>query len=834
MVKRGSGHRATKLLQLRCHGPVSWRSWSCPLRARALVCLLVEHLVDFNVGDVVGVGDLFDVLAGGEEPADGLMRNRFKAAKELYKHHLLKVIREANGTQTAERCQRLREEHPLRLGCSGCGERACRTDNRLIKTLLIAALVPNVEVLKDLTASRLYQLNHGSLKAAFAGTEVSLVVGKLRKWGAVLAALQIGKETDPKVGISLEGVDLRPILKAYEQEDSHGSRIRVLRELLFGALGFDRTAEAGKAHAIKWRGTQRAGRVQFGNVRVMNHDMLRCAEAEEFRLIVDFPFDESGKGPNDDLRVLDDFREGGGSWTVAWVPHFFTPAITELLGELAILDHIVQSPQTLQRALEHLSLDDRNSAITDLKNLHSQKRMRLLSVMKQAYGFEAPQDDDIDSSKRVDRHLHVLRPGAPDLQPGLAAGFEQAVENYVVALLERRYPRHPDFPSELTAHLVEDAVVWFRQLVAADGGYLPVDKEQKSRMLASLGALGLVRASETALHLLADKLLQQLENRRAQLGIERPTVAQLRDWIDPEQQMGLQRRAEDLVVRCYALWSRRTLELDGRPYVVAKGKSIADDAVLEKPPLPPVETWEKALNTAGACFGGTGLSGKYLSPDNVNRLRTFLDQQVSKFGNVADELVPLLTRRCTDLGLPSDVPRLLTARDAQSLLANLRGKPALTQVDTLALFTPHTSSQAVGTHLFHASSILSMLKNDLLFATLGQLAARAETIPGGAALLDQVRTTLRQDELVAKCLAILNDAGVEAQRLLSQGTTPKAKVVGEVAGEVIFERRFDLQNTAAARTALQELLSELDKASASGGGELGLSGNLTLIRRKGH
>jgi len=74
----------------------------------------------------VRVGDLFDVLAGGDEPADGVMRARFSSVKELYKHQFLPVIQETNGTNTKERCQRLRTDHPVRLGCSGCLEKQCR------------------------------------------------------------------------------------------------------------------------------------------------------------------------------------------------------------------------------------------------------------------------------------------------------------------------------------------------------------------------------------------------------------------------------------------------------------------------------------------------------------------------------------------------------------------------------------------------------------------------------------------------------------------------------------------------------------------------------------
>src|SRR5690606_22828317 len=123
---------------------------------KLLLELLVEHIPDLQLGEVVRVGDLFDVLAGGDDPADGVMRARFNSAKELYKFQFLPVIQEANGTTTPERCQRLRDGHPIRLGCSGCPEKQCRIDNRIIKTLLIAALVPEVDELKNLTVGRLY------------------------------------------------------------------------------------------------------------------------------------------------------------------------------------------------------------------------------------------------------------------------------------------------------------------------------------------------------------------------------------------------------------------------------------------------------------------------------------------------------------------------------------------------------------------------------------------------------------------------------------------------------------------------------------------------------
>jgi hypothetical protein len=69
--------------------------------------LLVDHIEDLRVGEVVRVGDLFDALIdGGTDAADGAPRARFNAARELYTHKFLPMLQAANGTNTPERCQR--------------------------------------------------------------------------------------------------------------------------------------------------------------------------------------------------------------------------------------------------------------------------------------------------------------------------------------------------------------------------------------------------------------------------------------------------------------------------------------------------------------------------------------------------------------------------------------------------------------------------------------------------------------------------------------------------------------------------------------------------------
>ncbi|MCZ7679717.1 MAG: hypothetical protein M5U28_13525 [Sandaracinaceae bacterium] len=141
-------------------------------------------------------------------PPTGVMRARFDAAKKLYEYELLPLIRAGRQTGSADKCPRMRLDHPVRIGCSNCSERGCRADNRLAKTLLIASLVPNVEALRELTVSRLVQLNHGSLRSPLPGGEGQIALAKLRDWAAQIGQIRVGTQNDPSVSIRLEGVSL--------------------------------------------------------------------------------------------------------------------------------------------------------------------------------------------------------------------------------------------------------------------------------------------------------------------------------------------------------------------------------------------------------------------------------------------------------------------------------------------------------------------------------------------------------------------------------------------------------------------------------------------------
>jgi predicted component of type VI protein secretion system len=107
---------------------------------------------------------------------------------------------------------------------------------------------------------------------------------------------------------------------------------------------------------------------------------------------------------------LERFTEnGGGSWTVVWLPSFLSDAMEKLLGELVILEHILETRDTARGYVAELSVENQSRALTDLENLRSAKRQRLMLVLEQAYGLASVKEGDLDSSRAIDRHQHRRR-----------------------------------------------------------------------------------------------------------------------------------------------------------------------------------------------------------------------------------------------------------------------------------------------------------------------------------------------------------------------------------------------------------------------------------------
>src|SRR5436190_4527147 len=112
---------------------------------KVMVQLLVDQRETLQLGDLVPVGDLFDVIAEGDEAFSEAMRVHFDNARRLHTRKLLPMLQQEHG---------LSADEAKAMPRSDAQAQRFRADDRILKTLLLAALVPEVEALKALTPAR--------------------------------------------------------------------------------------------------------------------------------------------------------------------------------------------------------------------------------------------------------------------------------------------------------------------------------------------------------------------------------------------------------------------------------------------------------------------------------------------------------------------------------------------------------------------------------------------------------------------------------------------------------------------------------------------------------
>ena len=252
---------------------------------KVMLQLLVDRRETLHLGEIVPVGDLFDAIAEGDEPFTEGTRHHFENARRLYRQKLLPLIERRHGVSKAEASAR-----PATDGAA----LNLRAEDRLAKTLLLAALAPEVEVLKGLTAARLAALNHGSIRTPIEGREGQEVLRRCRAWAAEIGEVRIGDDpANPTITLQLTAVDTESILANADRHDNAGNRRRAIRDLLFRELGIEDSGKLMLHHEITWRGTPRRFEVIFANVRELPDESL-ATRPDEPKVVVDFPFDEPG------------------------------------------------------------------------------------------------------------------------------------------------------------------------------------------------------------------------------------------------------------------------------------------------------------------------------------------------------------------------------------------------------------------------------------------------------------------------------------------------------------------------------------------------------------
>ena len=300
-------------------------------------------------------------------------------------------------------------------------------DDRLVKTLLLSALVPEVEPLKNLTASRLAALNHGTIKAPVPGRDEARVVAEQGAAPGPAASARSASARGPtrSIAVQVVGVDTEAILEKARVYDNTGNRIRKVRELLFESLGVADRDEMFLAYSFVWRGSRRRCDLLYANVRELPDESLR-AQGEDWKVVVDWPFDDPGHTRS---RTT---PRSTASWPAATRPgrssgcRRSSRSKTQAeLGKLVILDHLLRG-DNLDQYAGHLSLQDRLSARLILENQQSALAGTLRLALNAAYGIaREPQPGMLDAAhEAAEGHFRSLEPRvhAPGARGGRPEG----------------------------------------------------------------------------------------------------------------------------------------------------------------------------------------------------------------------------------------------------------------------------------------------------------------------------------------------------------------------------------------------------------------------------
>lgn len=702
---------------------------------KAMAQLLAQQRTTLRLGQLVPAGDLYDVITTGEDVLSPTMENQFRVAKRLWVEKFVPMLARNHGVS---------ESDIIGLPDSLAPGHAAFTDSRIIKTLLIAALAPEVPSLRNLTAARLTALNSGTVKAFVPGAERQTVIAKVRAWAAEIGELKVGDhDHDPTVTLLLTGVDVSPIVDSVRSVDNRDLRRRFLRELLGTHMQINGDGLLGATVEVEWRGTKRKADVVFANVRDTDRvpdSMFRSGDVP--KVIIDYPFDEDPlMGALDDLARVEDYvAHNDPQWGLCWLPNFFTASMETLLGEYVVHDYLLTG-STFDANAGHLPPADRDVARSTLANLRSAMRERLLAACKQAYGLSAADGSLITDGLSPAEQFTPLDASMAS-QPTAAPDFRGAIEDIVGRLWTLRAPKHPAYSALVTrAELVRTLDIVRRATVEPNRRLDNTERTQRGELHKIVQPLKLGTMGEAHI-VLGEHWKDHFET---QLGVHKPvplTVGDLRRWIDLPDRLGLPNDHADLVIASFLAQTNRLMVLAGTVVKPEIGK-LRDDAEIRSHALPSEAQW--TLARANAADLGIAVAS-LVSPASVADLNLQLTAFVSPHAEVVRILVERLSQWSRELGLDkAGNARLATAQSAADLVATVLAKPN-DAAATLATFVPASSFAAIGDSVRQSEAVVRALDTAGLRSIMPALTVAGTWQAQATSLGAQLRSILTIEE----------------------------------------------------------------------------------------
>ena len=631
---------------------------------RILLQMLCDKREELSLGQVVPVGDLWDEITGGDEAFAPQMKERVNQARLIYDERFLPMLLGSVNMGSEEALQTASAEVKTQF----------QNQDRIVKTLLLAALVPGVESLKNLTAKKLAALNHGTIKSPIRGREGATVLTWVKKWNAQVGEIrQQGDNADPFISIELSGIDTDAILKQAQAEDNPGQRKRLILSLLSEALDFPLKDDGHEfTKTIIWRGTQRDVDIRYFNLREANSEQLRSS-ADQWTLVLDFPFDDSGYTPADDVSKFIELKAkfSEGTNTLVWLPNFLSDQALHELGKLVIINYLLTGNR-LDAYTEHLNAGDKIESRNSLVNQQSALKQRMLNYLEMCYGLTSAQAGAVDEHFiNFSDHFRSLSKGFQP-QPPQHQDLQSAMENLVHQALEHQYPLHPNFGMEVKATGLKRIANYITQALNNPHSRCEnVERAHVDFIKKIAEPLELGSSNENIFTL---KTFWKDHFRKELGGTKDPTVQDLYDLIDKPECRGLSDQLKNLVVWQYAHQNHDSFFKYGSK-VQVDFTQLQPAINLKPEPLPNDQDWEKAIERSEYLFGYKPPLFNFKTVPNVDDLLSDINKWQQDHLHHVQGLVGKLKLVCEHIDLELTLSeRLKTAEETSTILTTLNNK----------------------------------------------------------------------------------------------------------------------------------------------------------------
>ncbi|MFJ9700578.1 PglY protein [Streptomyces fradiae] len=713
---------------------------------------------DFTLGQLIPLGDLWDVLSDGTgEAFTDRLKNEAEAAHAFHgkvRAHLL----EKYGSEDNEKFI---------------------ADDRFVKTLLLAALAPDVPALKRLTGARIAALNHGSIRSRTVAPG-SLVVNRLRELQAEFGEIRADGDQDPVFTLHLSDLDIEPLLDMVADEDRTGARRIWVKDQLWKALGVRDTGAFVCEQEVVWQGTRRTAEFVFENVRdevQLSADQFRPGVDGRVRFILDYPFDDGQHYPNDDVQRVERLRsEGLMAATVVWLPSFLSEQKQAQLGRLIKINYLLERDR-LDDYASHLASDDRVRVRHQLSAQRDTLTSQLTATLAQLYGIAKLDENSASVEVNDGRHVMSLLPeyGRPQLLGGKS--FKDNLQHLADGAFSALYPKHPDFGRTGDTRPIglgdlRTALTWITRAMDDGGRRVEVDSHHLKAVKRIVEPLELGHVHDGPLVLRNDwrARINQLAHQHRP-GAAEVSVEDIREWIATDLGWtGLDKNAGNLIIATYALlddraWTYHGSALPQPPELERIGAGYA----LRSQQLPTEDEYTAARERAGRIFGIA--VQPHLFARNVNKLYTAVRENTEQYEQPVNAIRTSLNRHAEALGIdPATSARTAACRDAADLLARLgRHRDATALVRELAA-TAYTSSDAdLAATIRSAPDVLKALDDadwKLLDSVRG-FAGRDDSVGERAErLLQEVAEAAADSEFVRSLVPVLASIRTKAVDLV--------------------------------------------------------------------